>query len=371
MAEKKDKKVVTTTTESISKQGDKTIKTVTTTTTTTSTKKTGWNSLAKAAKAAIIAGVALFVIAAALLIVFGRVKAVSSSMESTIAKDDKVFFNRFMNPIQGDVVVFHHPETDSVVPSAPMKNYYKMCRMYGQAWCSKSDVVALKLKKRPVYISRVYAEPGQIIEISDNEVFVNKKHVKAPESCKYSYLVVNNGILNPTSLDSIGLTKSDLTGEEDYAETYIGIFRNQYSTNASLSIYGLNANSAEKLSKFSIISQVEKIVLPKDLAEPTVFPYTEGKNWNQSNFGPLLVPQKGKVLKLNLSTLSLYRRCIEAYEGNTVEVKGNQILINGQPAESYKFKMNYYFVIGDNRTSKDDSRYFGFLPENHVMGVAM
>jgi signal peptidase I len=93
-------------------------------------------------------------------------------------------------------------------------------------------------------------------------------------------------------------------------------------------------------------------------------------HWNSSNFGPILVPEKGKVLKLNVNILPLYRRCIEAYEGNTVEVKNDKIFINGKEEISYRFRRNYFFVLSDNRSTEDDSRYFGFLPDNHVMGVA-
>lgn len=359
MAEKKEKVV-------------KTTKTVTTTTTTTTTvkKQSWWKSLKKGAKTALILGAAVVVIAGALLIIFGRAKSISSSMENTIAKDGKVFFNRFASPSQGDIVVFRHPETDSVVPSAPDKNYYKMCRMYGPAWCSKSDVVTQKLRKRPIYLSRVYGTPGSIIEIKDNEVYVNNQKVAAPESTKYPYFVVNERLMSNKTLDSLGIKKEDMSGEEDYAETYLSIYREKVAANAGLAIYCLNDNSASKLEKHSVFSRIEKIVLPKDLFEPTVFPYQEKKHWNQSNLGPVMVPQKGKILKLNSNTIALYRRCIEAYENNKVEVNGDVILINGQQTDSYKFKRDYYYVIGDNRSSKDDSRYFGFLPDNHIVGVA-
>ncbi len=361
----KDKEKVVKTTQTV------TTTTVTTTTTTESGKKSGWlKSLSNAAKIALCAGCVLIIAAAVLLIVFGRAKNVSKSMESTIAKNSKVFFNRFSTPETLDVVVFRHPETDSVVPTAPDKNFYKMNRMYGRNWCGKNEVIFQKLKKRPIYISRVYGTPGNLVEIKDNVVYLNNAPIADAKNSKYAYVVANDRVLNFSTLDSIGLKKEDMAGEEDYAETYLNIYRNRMASASGLSIYSLDENSADKLSKFSFVKKVEKVVLPKDLFEPTIFPYLENKHWNQSNFGPVVVPQKGKVLKLTLNTLPLYRRCIEAYEGNKVEVENGKIYINNLEANSYRFKMDYYFVISDNRSSKDDSRYFGFLPENHILGVA-
>jgi len=349
-----------------------TVTTTTVTTTKTETKKKGgwWSGLKTAVKAILIACCVLAVAGIVLLIVFGRAKNVSSSMELTIGKNSKVFFNRFSTPATLDIVVFRHPETDSVVPTAHDKNYYKMCRMYGPNWCSKNEVVYQKLKKRPIYLSRVYGTPGTLVEIKNNIVYLNHAAIADPDNAKYPFIVANDRVMSKTMLDSLGLKKEDMTSEEDYAETFIGLYRNKIASSSNLAIYSLNENSADKLSKFSAINKVEKIVLPKDLFEPTVFPYLESKHWNQSNFGPVVVPQKGKVLKLSANTLPLYRRCIEAYEGNKVEVKNGKIFINDTEADSYRFTKDYYFVLGDNRSGKDDSRYFGFLPDDHILGVA-
>jgi signal peptidase I len=361
MAEKTEKVVTTTTT----------VTTTTVTETTEKKKKSGWwSNLKTAAKIALFLGIMLVLASAVLLIVFGRAKNVSNTMDGTIAKNSKVYFNRFKEPQTMDIAVFRHPETDSVVPTAHDKNYYKMCRMYGPNWCSKNEVVFQKLKRRPIYLSRIYGAPGNLIEIKDNVVYLNNAPIADPETAKYPYVVANDRVLSMSVSDSLGLKKEDMTSEEDYAETFLSIYRNRMSTGSNLAIYSLDENSADKLSKSKAVSKVEKIVLPKDLFEPTVFPYLESKHWNQSNFGPLVVPQKGKVLKLSTNTLPLYRRCIEAYEGNKVEVKDGKIFINGAEANSYRFKKNYYFVLSDNRSSKDDSRYFGFVPDDHILGVA-
>jgi signal peptidase I len=369
----KNTEVATSTTEKVSVQGDKTVTTVTTTTTTTTTttsKKKGWAGLKKGVKALIIAGSVIVLSALALIIIFGRVRVISYTMESTIANGNTVYFNRFATPEVGDVLVFHHPETDSIVPSAPDKNYYYMSREYGSAaWCNKCDVVKQSKKKRPLYLSRCIATPGDIVTIKDNIVYVNNKPVEAPATSKFTYLTVTSGLINSSTLDSLGLKKATMNYSETDAETIIGFYRNVIPENCQTTLYTLTEKEAEALAQLPIVRKVQKISKPKEHFEKTVLPYLENIHWNSCNFGPLLVPVKNKVLKLTPSVLPFYRRCIEAYEENKVEVVGNKILINDKEVDSYKFKRNYYFVLGDNRSCKEDSRYFGFVPDNHIKGV--
>ncbi|MBR4214093.1 MAG: hypothetical protein IKR94_02115 [Bacteroidales bacterium] len=331
-------------------------------------KKSGMST---STKILIISGGTLILAAAVLLFTLGRVRVIDNSMENTIPKGETMWFNKLSSPDYNDVVAFHHPETDSIVASAKEKNYYKMCRMYGKSWVSKAEVITQDMNKRPIYLSRCIALPGDVVAFADNRVFVNKKQSATDKPSKQFYYVVSDGIINPAILDTIGLTKTDAATDMDFNEEFLNLYRQKNKIYTStIKIYSMSPATAKKLQQFSVIKKVEPVVLPKTYYESIVFPYVKEDTWNESNLGPVLVPQEDKIIKLASPRIAeYYRRVIEAYEGNTMEIKGNTVLINGKPATSYRFKQNYYFVVSDNRATKNDSRFFGFLPEDHLVGV--
>jgi signal peptidase I len=129
----------------------------------------------------------------------------------------------------------------------------------------------------------------------------------------------------------------------------------------------LTDNEASRIANNPVVKGVKKYLLPKG-EDGEVFPHIHSLGWNIDNFGPIYIPKKGVTVKLDKKTLPFYKRIIQEYEKNILQINGNTIVINGKPVSSYTFKQDYYWMMGDNRQNSIDARFWGYVPFDHVVG---
>ncbi|MCK4922676.1 MAG: S26 family signal peptidase [Bacteroidales bacterium] len=282
----------------------------------------------------------------------------------------------FGNVKRNDIVVFNFPAGDTVVLENSAVSYYSIVRSTAmdtkmsdlnsgrpvKDWIdyensaikrirSQTHIVDRPIDRRDNYIKRCVAVPGDSLEIIHGKVYINGEPQPAFEGIQYDYTVQTNGRpLNPRALEDFDLPLSSL-----------GI---QYNPRYSFQLSEQKANRL--LTEIDDIIKVTK--RERSGYNYLLFPHSESYRWNEDNFGPVWMPKEGVTVDLNLESLPFYKRIIKGYEANTLRVEGEDIYINDILSTSYTFKMDYYWMMGDNRHSSSDSRYWGYVPENHIVG---
>ena len=351
------------------------------------------------------------------------------SLERTLRVGDLLFVSKFHYGARTPMTTVAAPMVHDTLPILGVKSYLNKpqlpyFRIPGFTKVDRNDIVVFSwpadtvrqffkkekgvikpIDKKSNYVKRCVGIPGDSLAVIDGYVYINGKQLQLSDRAKpqYDYALYSSKGVSSTLLEKVGATgwsrkyiinslnQQQLNGIQKYVKGYrqrndgkLEVYTNEGGIPVSVArknaislaeetglerIVPLTDEMVAQLKNEASLDSIVRIVEKKGVPGGNIFPQSPDYPWNYDQMGPIYIPQKGATVPLNLKVLPLYKKIIREYEGNTISVSGNQIKINGQVADSYTFKQDYYWMMGDNRDHSEDSRAWGYVPENHIVGT--